>query len=436
MRTLNKYLVGLALCALAAVRLRAQTANTRTALYAEINSSLASGQSGGITAAQLRGVFNDVVASAFNQLSDTSLTIGTPGFSDTGVAQQWTGSVSGYYQFLLQNTSSAATASADYIVNNNLGTATTYYGDFGINSSTFSGSGSFSLANATYLYGANGDLVLGTLTSGAGAGNTIHFVIANGSSDTATITSSGLNIGSSNRGSNATTFAGGSSVADNGSGQVTVAAAGTNQNVAINPSGTGHIVNGSTPLAPYQDVAVGIFQALGSSIKAEVMGFNLAQCPSNNVSPSSGSVYFEAIYIPYAQTITGVEWYQGTNGNYTANNYNGWGLYSFSGGTATLVASTTNNGSIFQSGTGVMTAAFSSTYAASAGVYYVAPLYSESAVTQAPLFVGNNSLGGNGSTGVSTGPYLGRLAGQTALPSPQTMSSTIASGSFVWAALY
>ena len=96
-----------------------------------------------------------------------SLVIGTPSISDTGVAMQATGSVAGYYQSILQNTSNNAAASADFVVNNNLGTASTYYGDFGINSSTFTGSGSLNLPNASYLYSSNGDLALGTYTSNA-----------------------------------------------------------------------------------------------------------------------------------------------------------------------------------------------------------------------------------------------------------------------------
>jgi hypothetical protein len=87
---------------------------------------------------------------------------------------------------VLSNSNSGSGASADFIVSNNLGTASTYYGDLGINSSTFTGTGSFNLANATYLYSANGDLVLGTQTS-----NGIHLVVNNGSTDSLAISSSG-----------------------------------------------------------------------------------------------------------------------------------------------------------------------------------------------------------------------------------------------------
>ena len=101
-----------------------------------------------------------------------------PAFSDSGVASQATGNINGYYQSIWQNTSNGTSASADVVVNNNLGSSTAYFGDFGINSSTFTGSGSFNLPNASYLASSNGDLVIGTFTN-----NAIHFVINSGNTD-------------------------------------------------------------------------------------------------------------------------------------------------------------------------------------------------------------------------------------------------------------
>lgn len=115
-----------------------------------------------------------------------SLILGTPSISDTGVAAQFTGSTNGYEQVILQNTSNGAAASADFVVNNNNGTASTYYGDFGINSSGFTGSGSLNLPNASYLYSSNGDLVLGTNTS-----NGIHLLVNGSTTDAMAISSAG-----------------------------------------------------------------------------------------------------------------------------------------------------------------------------------------------------------------------------------------------------
>ena len=112
---------------------------------------------------------------------------GTLSFTDSGLPQSLAASYSAYVQHIIQNLSAASGASADVIVSNNLGTASAYYGDFGINSSGFTGTGSLSLPNATYVYSANGDLVLGTYTN-----NPIHFVVNNGATDAMTISAAGV----------------------------------------------------------------------------------------------------------------------------------------------------------------------------------------------------------------------------------------------------
>jgi hypothetical protein len=111
---------------------------------------------------------------------------GVLGFNDTNLVLSAQASANTYVQGVIQNTSSGTAASADFIVANNLSTASTYYGDFGINSSTFSGTGSLSAANATYVTATSGDLSLGTTTS-----NSIHLVINGGATDAMTINTSG-----------------------------------------------------------------------------------------------------------------------------------------------------------------------------------------------------------------------------------------------------
>ena len=116
---------------------------------------------------------------------------GTLGYSDTNNFGAFQTSVNSYAQFILQNTNAGATASADYIVSNNLGTASTYYGNFGINSSGFTGTGALNQASAVYLTSTSGDLSIGTTTN-----NAIHFVVNSGATDTATISTAGVSIAS------------------------------------------------------------------------------------------------------------------------------------------------------------------------------------------------------------------------------------------------
>jgi len=133
------------------------------------------------------------------------------------------------------------------------------------------------------------------------------------------------------------------------------------------------------------DVITG-YQLMGSTIKGSNLAIgNPMQMSIASLVLTSGRSEITAIFIQKTTTITGVKWYQVTNGSYTANNYNGVGLYSQSGGNLTLVASCANDGTIWQPGSaGWKNKAFSSTYTASRGVYYLAALYSSSAQTTAP----------------------------------------------------
>lgn len=107
---------------------------------------------------------------------------GTLAYTDTNIFESSTTSVNSYSQKVLQNTNNGSSASVDYIVSNDLGTATTYYGDFGMNSSTYSGVGPFQLPNAVYLYSTDSDIVIGTKTA-----HSLRLVTNDNSADSMTI---------------------------------------------------------------------------------------------------------------------------------------------------------------------------------------------------------------------------------------------------------
>ncbi len=94
-----------------------------------------------------------------------------------------------------------------------------------------------------------------------------------------------------------------------------------------------------------------------------------------------------------------VKWMPQTNGVYTASNFNGVGLYTHSSGTLTRVAISTDDGNIWKTGGGsaFQSKAFSSTYAASAGLHYIGMIYSSSSQTTQPgiLMTSASALGGN-----------------------------------------
>ena len=84
-------------------------------------------------------------------------------------------SVSGsYLQTVIQNKSGTAGASTNYVLSNDLGTDSTYYGEFGMNSSVYTGAGVpsdfFSINNGIYFSGHDGDISIGS-----GNGKNIYF---------------------------------------------------------------------------------------------------------------------------------------------------------------------------------------------------------------------------------------------------------------------
>lgn len=107
-----------------------------------------------------------------------AFTYGALSYSDQNNLVTLQSSVNAYNQLVLQNTSALSAASADLTISNNNGTATTFYGNFGMNSSGWAGTAgtsTFSAPNVVYLTATSGDLALGTTTS-----NPIRFVIGGG----------------------------------------------------------------------------------------------------------------------------------------------------------------------------------------------------------------------------------------------------------------
>jgi hypothetical protein len=161
-------------------------------------------------------------------------------------------------------------------------------------------------------------------------------------------------------------------------------------------------------------------QALGSTIKSVGLGCRSLVNLNTTLAMTDGQIYLSAVYLPVSTTITGVKWFQPVAGVYTADNYNGVGLYTYSGGTLTLVASSTDDGNIWKS-TGAQSKAFSSTYSASAGVYYVGFLYNTSVA-------GSPTPSISGTTNKTNGTYVDftNSAKINATINSATMSSSIA----------
>ena len=145
------------------------------------------------TASNITATSNSTLTSLPNVTSigtqTTPFYIGTPSASDTGVIIQGTKTVVGAANIDFQNPSNNATSEMNGCFGNDTMTATGYQVCIGHNSSTFTGTGSFNLAGAGYLWSNNGDLVMGTATS-----NAIHIVVNNGATDAMNIATTG-NVG-------------------------------------------------------------------------------------------------------------------------------------------------------------------------------------------------------------------------------------------------
>lgn len=93
------------------------------------------------------------------------------------------------------------------------------------------------------------------------------------------------------------------------------------------------------------------------------------------------------MWLPVSATITGAMIYMSTQGNFTGDNTNAIGLYTLNNtnGDLTKVAETANDQTIWKTTLNTFKKVpFTSTYVATAGLYYVALLHNMSATVTAP----------------------------------------------------
>ena len=149
------------------------TVLTRTTVLQSSNSNAAVTFSGTVTVwidyTASKSVYQDANGTAtVPQLASSSTTSTTPvlSFNAANTSYASGSTVSGnYLQTILQNKSGTAGASTNYVLSNDLGTDSSYYGEFGMNSSVFSASTPadfFSINNGVYFSGHDGDITFGS----------------------------------------------------------------------------------------------------------------------------------------------------------------------------------------------------------------------------------------------------------------------------------
>jgi hypothetical protein len=128
----------------------------------------------------------------FTTLSANTVTSTTPVLSfnaSNSIASFGSTTANSYNQLVIQNLSNSSGASTNYVISNNLGTDSTYYGEFGMNASTYS-SGTpadfFSLNNGVYFSSHDGDVTVGsgngykTYFAWGTSGQSAHVINASG----------------------------------------------------------------------------------------------------------------------------------------------------------------------------------------------------------------------------------------------------------------
>ena len=186
---------------------------------------------------------------------------------------------------------------------------------------------------------------------------------------------------------------------------------------------TGLINSSGTITTYYQDPVLLVAQAIGSPIKAESMAMN---GPLSTLAFVNGTAYYTGLWLPTAQTLTGAILNIQTNGNYTANSFNGVGLYTYDGtGNIAQVAVSANTPNAWAQGTGFVKVAFTGTYLAAAGLFFVGVIYNSSAHVTNPIFLGQNSSTAGNPFASNSACLFGGLAGQTNLASPTQALSAL-----------
>lgn len=174
----------------------------------------------------------------FTNINTATISVGTTTFVANNLLGSFSANNNTFEQFVIQNANTGTQASVDFVVNNDKSTNDTFYGDFGMNSSGFSGPGVLDIPNAVYLYASDSDLSIGTHSA-----NAIHFVVNNGTTDAMNISSTGVvtlanALGVGSGGTGATSFSSGRMVIGNGTGALQTIA-----NASFTATGTSGVTN-------------------------------------------------------------------------------------------------------------------------------------------------------------------------------------------------
>lgn len=125
---------------------------------------------------------------------------------------------------------------------------------------------------------------------------------------------------------------------------------------------------------------------MGATPKVLPLGLDFQQL-TTTFTLSDQTARFIPFFVYTSCDLTGVWFYQSTQGNYTGDEVNGMALYSYDGaGNLTKVAETTNDADFWKGASATwIQKAFSAVYTATPGMYWVEFVYNVSSQTTAPI---------------------------------------------------
>ena len=197
-------------------------------------------------------------------------------------------------------------------------------------------------------------------------------------------------------------------------------------------NGVEYVLNGLGD-AYYTNSYVERLKALGSNIL-----FSTALGGSNqSTTGTSQTLFLNSVYINKESLITGISTQQTVLGDFTPNNYNGVGIYSFDVATTTytLISSSVDDPNLWKTTTGVISKNLSSPILLQSGVYFIAILHNASATVAPPSFgIANSVVSSSVNTNLTlpSNTYMSAFSsGQLTLPNTLLGSDTTAIGTIL-----
>jgi len=251
---------------------------------------------------------------AFTYLSTSGSTSTTPSLtfnaSNSPIASGATISGS-YLQFVLQNKSGTAGASTNYVLSNDLGTDSTYYGEFGMNSSVYSASTPidfFSINNGVYFSAHDGDVTVGSgngfkyYLAWGSAGQSAHVINASGAIGLNT------NLGTTPALSGTTNFGTAGQVLTSGGNSATPTWTTPTTGTVTSVTGTSPVVSsgGSTPAISMPAATTSVNGYLTSTDWNTFNGKQAAGTYVNSVSGTTGRITSTGGVTPVIDLASGV----------------------------------------------------------------------------------------------------------------------------------